>query len=533
MSLFSQLNKGIQSFRGKSHPATVPIESSTYTTPDGSGWSFSSSGSDFYYFKYEGFDSCIKAYNDCPEVNAVINAKAQAFINGDTFILTKTGKGKGKEATSGPANKLRTLFNKPNPLQSWEQFEAQMYIFVQLFGYCPILMIKPAGYTENIDTTSMWCIPPPMVSTTPTGKLFKQTEIDQVLKDQVFINWAGHSTTVSIKDIFFVKDVTPSIETPIFPQSRIKPLERPINNIIGAYESRNVLINYRGALGIFSRDPAGGTAQIPAPPITQEEKEALQKEFRRYGLRGNQWQFIITSANVKWQSISQPTKDLMLFEEVEGGAMAICNGYKYPYQLMAAAKGTTFSNLNEGKKLLYQDATIPEAKSIYSQFNSWFSTSTYNVVIDKDYSKVAVLQEDQVAMMQARYTRDQAYKIEWDNDLITLNQWRVANNEDPVEGSTGDMYKSQVLATQSVPLVTVIGVGGVQAAMEIINSTLPEENKKAALEIIIGMKPEDAARITSGLTNASTSTNESAATTETDTSTDEETGAEEDEGTAE
>ncbi len=42
-----------------------------------------------------------------------------------------------------------------------------------------------------------------------------------------------------------MKDFTPSFCSLVIPESRIKALQLPINNIIGAYESRNVLINYR------------------------------------------------------------------------------------------------------------------------------------------------------------------------------------------------------------------------------------------------------------------------------------------------
>lgn len=400
---------------------------------------FEMNGTSIFHFKYSGHNSSQRAYEYCPPVNAIINRKAQAYINGKTWVLNTQGKAKGKVSTSIEAQKLQALFKKPNPLQSWKQFEAQGYIYQQLFGYTIVLPIKPAGFKDNIDAYQLWNIPPSMVDIEETNKLFYQSDTAGIIKE-IVLNYKGTRTILKVEDIYIMKDFTPSFCSLVIPDSRIHSLELPINNIIGAYESRNVLINYRGALGILSQDPGTGTYGPIA--MTPEAKEQLQQDFRRYGLKNHQWQFIITSASLKWQQMGVATKDLMLFEEVESDTMAICDGYNYPYQLLSSAKGTTFSNLNEGKKLLYQDATIPESEAIYEQWNQLFGTERFNLIIDKDFSHVAVLQEDQLQAAQARQARNNALLIEWQNDLITRNRWLELNGEDPLT-TDGDLYYSE------------------------------------------------------------------------------------------
>lgn len=401
-------------------------------------WFFEQHGKCFFYFTYTGHPDSQRAYEQCPPVNAIINRKAQAYINGKTWVLNTQGKAKGKEATGEIANKLRKLTTKPNPLQSWDQFEAQGYIYQQLFGFNIILPIRPAGFKDNIDATSLWNIPPTMISIEETNKLFFQSDVAGMIKE-ITLTYKGVETKLKASDIFIMKDFTPSFYTLILPQSRISALAFPINNIIGAYESRNVLINYRGALGILTQDPGNG--QYGAIPMTEDQKVQLQQDFRRYGLKNHQWQFIITSASLKWQSMGTSTRELMLFEEVEANTMAICDAYNYPYQLMSSAKGTTYSNLSEGKKLLYQDAIIPEAQSMYGQWNQLFDTSRFNLILDKDFSHVPVLQEDQVQAATARKQRNDALLIEWQNDLITMNRWLELNGEDPRQD--GDVYYSE------------------------------------------------------------------------------------------
>jgi hypothetical protein len=453
---------------------------------------FETNGTSTFHFQYSGYNSAQKAYERCPPVNAIINRKAQAYINGKTWVLNKQGKAKGKEATSIEAKKLQALFKKPNPLQSWKQFEAQGYIYQQLFGYTIVLPIKPVGFKENIDATALWNIPPSMVDIEETNKLFYQSDTGGIIK-QIVLNYKGTRTPLKVEDIYILKDFAPSFCSLVVPDSRIRALELPINNIIGAYESRNVLINYRGALGILSQDP--GSGQYGTIPMSNNQKEELQQEFRRYGLSNHQWQFIITSASLKWQQMGISTKDLMLFEEIEADTMAICDSYNYPYQLMSSAKGTTFSNLNEGKKLLYQDATMPEAESMYEQWNQLFNTEAYGILIDKDYGHVAVLQEDKAQTAQARLTLNEALTIEFQNGLITLDDWLEKLGEDPLPNGLGQVRATDPKSS-NVPLAVTIGVGGVQGLIAVITAQgMSEEARQATLEVVFGLSSQDAARM--------------------------------------
>jgi hypothetical protein len=285
----------------------------------------------------------------------------------------------------------------------------------------------------------MWNIPPSMIDIEETNKLFYQSDTKGIIK-QIALNYKGTRTILKVEDIYIMKDFTPSFCSLVIPESRIKSLELPINNIIGAYESRNVLINYRGALGILSQDPGNG--QYGSLPMTEDQKELLQQDLRRYGLSNHQWQFIITSASLKWQQMGVATKDLMLFEEIEGSTMAVCDGLGYPYRLMAAEKSASYNDVSQFKKMLYQDFIFPEADSIYEQWNQLFDTARFNLTIDKDYSHIPVLQEDQLQAAQARKARNDAFLIEWQNDLITRNRWLELNGEDPLP-TDGDLYYSE------------------------------------------------------------------------------------------
>lgn len=468
----------------------VLIDPSTHKTPDNGNWFWETSGGSSFYFKYSGHSSSLTAYTRCPPVNAIINRKAQAFINGKTFILNK----KGKEATSEDAEKILKLLRRPNPIQNQMQFEAQGYIYEQLFGYNIVLSIKPVGFKENIDATSLWNIPPTMIDIEETNKLFYQTDTRGIIKE-IVLTYKGQRTVLNVSDLFIFKDITPSMNSLVLPESRICALELPINNIIGAYESRNVLINNRGPLGILTQEVGNGN--FVALPMTKTDKEELQQELRRYGLKRRQVQYIVTNAALKWQSMGVPTKDLMLFEEVQAGTMAICDGFGYPYPLISSERTNNLggSSTDPNKKLLYQDTIIPEAESIYQQWNEFFKTETLKIRIEKDYTHVAVLQEDKVQAATARLTFDQALEVEFRNGLITLNDWLIKLGEDPLPDELGNVRATDI-KNSNVPLAVTIGVGGVQGLIAVITAQgMSDDAKRATLEITFGISPADAARM--------------------------------------
>jgi hypothetical protein len=92
-------------------------------------WLFGNDGVD-RYFDFANADCSLKAYRKCPPVAAILQAKAQAYMNGKTWILNAGGKAKDKESTKPEAVKIRKLFSNPNPIQSGAQFESLAYLML-------------------------------------------------------------------------------------------------------------------------------------------------------------------------------------------------------------------------------------------------------------------------------------------------------------------------------------------------------------------------------------------------------------------
>jgi hypothetical protein len=422
---------------------SMNISASSYR--GGGGMYFFTDDGKAVHFNYENLNSSLKGYLACPPVTAIINRKAQAYINGKTYVINTQGKAKGKEAEGAIATQVKRLLTRPNPLQSWRQFEAQNYIYQQISGYCIVLPVGKAIGFPNYEAKRLWNVPPFMVEVIekPNVNLLTATNIRDFV-DEVRMTWGGMTVALPLDEIFIFRDFTPSSNSLVFPESRLRSLQQPVNNIIGSYESRNVLINRRGALGILSNNSKDGIGSIPIDPM---EKQAMEEDFTSYGLLKFQKSVIVTNAAVQWQQMGYPTKDLMLFEEIEDDIMRICDSYGYPYRLLSSNRTNSLGG-NDSKTFgrdLYQNTIIPEAESNYEQWNEFFGLGGYGLEICKDFKHVSALQEDQVNEATARWRRNQAIQIEFLNNLKTLNEWREANNEDAVEGDLGDLYYYQLL----------------------------------------------------------------------------------------
>lgn len=388
-------------------------------------------------FIYQDNNSSLTAYATCPPFAAVLNKLAKNYVNGKTWLMGKDG----KEAKGGYADKLRKILSRPNPLQTWSEFEAQQDIFINMFAWCPCLPIIPLGFKGIENATSIWNIPTNICKPKESNKIWYQTDLAGIV-DEIKICYKNQESYLPLDKIFIFRDITPGISSQVFPDSRVQALELPINNIIGAYKSRNVLINYRGALGIISSE-SDKNGYIPIKP---GDKESLQADFRRYGLLNQQWKFIITSAAVKWQQIGVATRELMLFEEIQDDIYRICDAYDFPSPLMSSDKNNALGGSNQDPAMasLYQNAIIPTSVLRYEQWNIFFKTADNNCKLEKDYSHIPALQANKVEEGRARLYDNQSYLIMWQQNLITANQWLEAVGMDTVAGF--DVYYSDWIA---------------------------------------------------------------------------------------
>lgn len=373
------------------------------------------------YFDLNSENDYRLAYLQCPPLKAVINRRAQMFCNGKTSILNNNTENKQRGQY---AKDIQTLLDRPNILQSQAQFKAQQNIYIDLFGYCPVLKITPIGMPKSVK--AMWNLPPWLFEIEYTGNWTEQTELKGIYK-QFYLNWGGVKKPLPMDgSVFLILDSSISTYNDgrlLRPDSRVKSLEYPISNVTATNQAANTLTAKKGAIGILSNDAGSGQY---APLKVGSEKEKIQQDFRRYGMTGQEFQVIITDASLKWQSMSYPVKDMMLFEIMNAALGDICDGMGMYAYLMTSklGAGATFANLNEAKKSQYQDFIIPDDQARTQQLSDNLLDPSENCYLDVDYSHVEVLQESEQAKAVTLAAQGAAYQAQFDLGIVTRNDIR-------------------------------------------------------------------------------------------------------------
>lgn len=428
-----------------------------------------------------------KAYNNCAPVASIINRKARALNNGKWFILDENG----NDSKAPYSNYLRNLMAKPNPLQSWNQFNAQVKIYEQIYGECFILAIYPEGMEgDKTRIKALWVVPNHGVTPIYTGKIYYQPDIESIISHYQ-ISFGSQVIPIEPNLIIHIKDNCQNLLNQIAGQSRLSSLQDPVSNIVASYEARNVLITKKGAIGILSNKAKDNVGSLPLDP---DEKKRVEKDFSQYGLSRHQKNVIITSANLTWQSMTFPTRDLMLFEEIQDDVRQLCDSFEYPFALLGFESSSTLGNsteMNEAKRSLYQDSIIPEAESWVEILNNYFETSTNGVKISIDFSHLDIFQKSEKEKAESFQIKVNAGKILYDAGIIKLNQYLTS-----IDYETRDDGDQYIFDLKKTPYAIALGVGGVQALQSVlIDTTLDPKSKKNILVVVFGLTDQEASQI--------------------------------------
>ena len=348
-----------------------------------------------------------RTFNTVSEVYSPIVYSGAAFSN-MKMKLFSTDKD-GQEIKQIHSHDILTRLAAPNPLNNWKDFLLNYYVNKKVFGNGYIFKYTPTGFNRALTDSVLWVLPSQYVYPVPVSRTINNYYREDMRKKFVagynfFTREAiNNATTWGADEILHQKEpnlILNDTFTDVLVQllegrSPLSTLVEPISNIKKAYEAQNVILSKRGALGVLS--PKNAKDAIGPVTLTDTQKEILQKQFAQYGLSREDWQYIITNVEMTWTPMSLPIAELQLFEGIENSMIAICNTLNFPIVLLNYLKGSTFNNVNELKKSLYQDNIIPEANSFASELSTFLKLPEQNLVLKADFSHIPILQEDALA----------------------------------------------------------------------------------------------------------------------------------------
>lgn len=454
----------------------------------------------------------LEAFNTIPELNAIINLKARAFSNG----VLKVVNDKGEEQVNDPINKL---LKTPNWFQAQKEFMRQTKLFHDIFGNEYMYMFFPVGFQPEDRTKALFTLPPNLIcpEMDETQPYYTFTEQPKV---KYLLNYEGQKIPLDPQTIIHLNDNRVTVEKInqkdiLKGESKMKGLTAAINNMKMAYESRGIIIKYRGAQGILSPETKDGIGSTI--PFEETEKEEIQRRNLAYGTLHGQHQLIITSVAAKFTSMTQnEPKKLGLFEECKLDFDKMLDSYGTPPEMFVRDAGATYENQKQAEKGMYVRTTIPEANEWVMALNARFFPDGKLKII-ADYSHLPIFQEDLKIKAEAMNSMMTVLSKGLQDKVLTSEEYREElgklglGNGKPIPIVSGDANQQEVETRQAQ--ATLRGsVGGVQGVLSIqasvVAGTTSRESAMSMLTIIFGFTDEQANQILGQVTESSQPSNQ-------------------------
>ncbi len=350
-----------------------------------------------------------------PLLEAIITKKALMAKNVRFRMYKVDANGEADKTNEIFKHRTLSLLKKPNCLQSKADFIAQWSFFRSVYSDGLVYKNKP---TKVSYPKILWNLPMGEMKIIPTGKLFQQVSVDEIIDYYEHIN--NQFPNASPKSYYpseIIRYVENSMDQYFFGTSKLLINKTIISNIQMAFNTRNILLHDRGAIGILS---ASSGDDAGALPLDEEERELIQKDYhRKYGLRDDQMSVLITNSALKWQSMSYPTKDLMLFEEIEDDFCHLLTMFGllrdiFPNSAISRSStpigGDGKGKIEEAMKITYSTTLQAEMDEFCDGINSDtdFNHEAEGVLLCADYTHLPCMQEDQVDAENVKNVKAQA-----------------------------------------------------------------------------------------------------------------------------
>lgn len=324
-------------------------------------------------------------YLTIPELRAVVDKRASMMSTGIPCLYDMNGEKVEKHW-------IYELINNPNPMQSWSDviycLSVNDALYSNAFAFCP-------PRTANIRNLLV-PIPSHKMQIKLSGKTLRQMDIEGLIDGYIFEYDTNKLEHFENEEILYFT-TTDGINV-INPTSKIVSLKFPLSNIKASYNKRNVLLENIGAIGILSAQKSDMAGAIPMDP---QEKRGIQQDW----YRRSKDELIITEANVDWKPMSFPTRDLLLFEELTADKLAIIDAFGMNANLFSSETGSTFTNVRDSIRMVYNDTIIPETEQLYRNISNQMGLSNEGLYLKPTFNHIKTLQEDQQIISNIENTK--------------------------------------------------------------------------------------------------------------------------------
>lgn len=307
-----------------------------------------------------------------PGLRTIIDKKGELLMNARFKVVDEdVDLEKDEEFEEYKDDPVYQLIHNPNPLQHHGEFIQQWCTMRDVYATALIYKQK-AG--RNSFPKQLTVMPSGEMKINPTGYLFDQQKIEDIILNYEHIN---NQSPQAMPRYFKPDQIMRYVDGPTdryyFGTSKLITNKLVISNLQQALTTRNVLICDMGARGILSNNSPD------LKPLGKTEQKNIEKGYRQdYGNGEDQMKIMVTNSNLKFQAITVPVKDLMVFEEVESGYCMLCDIFGLQRQIFADSSvtkpapigGDGKGKVEEALKITYETTLQQTANEFCRGFNN-------------------------------------------------------------------------------------------------------------------------------------------------------------------
>ena len=351
----------------------------------------------------------LKQFFAVPELNAIINIRAKALTSAKLELISNaTGKPIANQET------LAKILRKPNFYQSQKELFQQNEIFRNIYGNEYYYFLTPFGLPNTYK--GIYALHPNRVIVEyKTDTAYFHDFTGDAVK-YFYLNDSGQKIELDKSNLIHLNDnnVT-EIQGGGMMQgvSKLMALQPAIQNIIKAYRKRNIVLSMPpGILTNGASDDLGRS-------LVMDEDEKKKVFSNLAGLNGLP---IITNLATTYNAMNVNSTSMGLFEETREDTGKLCDAFGVPYELLASQKGTTFTNLKEARKQMYEETTIPSMDEKLEPFNDKLATKSFS--INASFNHLPVFADDMKQRAISYKQMVEALSKAFADDAITLEQYK-------------------------------------------------------------------------------------------------------------
>lgn len=277
---------------------------------------------------------------------------------------------------------LHELLNRPNPAQSYNSFMTELIAFGLLTGNRYIYGIAPDSGVNAEKFKELYILPSQHMEINSGGLL-------EPVKDYS-LNYNG-TYKIPADLICHIKNFNPNYNgsgSNLYGQSPLKAGFRSLTTNNEAVTTGVKYLQNQTARGILTTQEEDGINEVQAQQLKDKFRQSHQGS-------SNAGDILISPKKMSWVNFGLSASDLSLIEQYNASIKDLCNIYNVPVSLLNNTESSTFNNMREAKKSLYQNAVIPELIKVRDELNRWLVPKYgEKLCIDFDFTGIAELQEE-------------------------------------------------------------------------------------------------------------------------------------------